>query len=333
MPALCRIRIEARPRPPFSILRSSVLNGTIPSPAMQGAQMIQECKTGYSKNVIDAIIARKGGQRADQYLRHKTERTRYLEPLFEFLRRNERSGMKVLEVGCSAGHITEYLNEQDCIGEIRTYDVDRAMVEITRIKQAELGLAKVKSVDELSTAQTLELPYDTGYFDLIIVLAVVEHLPFESRHAYVDAYYRKLKVGGLIAFFDTPNRYYPFDWHSTRLFFIQGLPPQVAFLYAKLFGRLKGVGFQEFTRAGTGWRNSSYYELLPKGVMVDIEDISGQAGYPDALYADFRKGLKRFKPRYLHFKIIGFLSRLIGFPMGFFTPSMDVVFRKTREYE
>ena len=236
----------------------------------------REYETPYSSAVIEAIIARKGLSRAPQYLTHRASRTWYLEPLFAHLHATGVRNLRVLEVGCSAGHITEYLNEQPCIGEIAAYDVDKSLVEITRMKRDELGLTKVSRIDHLSNEESMDLPYKEGSFDLIIVLAVVEHLPFENRYLYVDSYYRSLKVGGMIGFFDTPNRYFPFETHSIGLPFIHSLPPQIAFLYAKLFRKLGGVDFSSFVRAGTGWRNASYYECLPKTLMIDVKDISAR---------------------------------------------------------
>lgn len=274
----------------------------------------QEYRTYYSRRIIELLIKRKGLKRATQYLTHKETRAQFLDPLFNYLN-NKTKNLKVLEVGCSSGHITEYLNEQTCIEEIYNYDVDRAFVEITHIKKEELNLHKVKRIDHLSIQDTLSLPYENNFFDLIVVLAIVEHLPFENRHIYVDNYYKKLKVGGIIGYWDTPNRFFPFERHSIGLPFIHWLSPQLAFIYAKLFKKLQGTSFANFMRAGTGWRNSSYYELLPKSLMIDIKDISEEAGY------------------FCQSRFVKVLSRFFDVPAAFFTPSLNVVFRKEKDYE
>lgn len=274
----------------------------------------KEYHTYYSKKIIELLIQRKGIARAPQYFTHKSERAKFLDPLFNYLNQNKKS-LKVLEVGCSAGHITEYLNDQACVEEIYTFDIDKVFVEITRIKKTELGLQKAKSIDHFSSDEILRLPYKDNFFDVIIVLAVVEHLPFENRYVYVDSYYRKLKLGGIIGFWDTPNRYFPFERHSIGLPFIQRLSPQCAYIYAKLFGKLKRISFSEFVRMGTGWRNATYYELLPKTLMIDVKDISEEAGY-------FCKN-----------SLINLISKFSGAPAAFFTPNLNVIFRKEKEYE
>lgn len=273
-------------------------------------------KTTYSRNIIELLITRKGPERASQFLVHHAERSWLLKPLFERLNTEHRQ-LRILEVGCSAGHLTEFLNEQPSIGEIYCFDVDNAMVDVARLKREELGLAKVKRIDHFTVRATRSLPYENGFFDVVIAAAIVEHLPYEDRHAYVDEYYRVLRVGGLIGFWDTPNRYYPFESHSIGLPLISLLPPQIAYAYARLLKtKMKDVSFPLFVRAGTGWRNSSYYELLPKSLMIDVEDVSEEFGYA---CGSGRLG--------------GLIAKMLRVPPRFFAPSLNVVFRKVRQYE
>lgn len=276
----------------------------------------RQFKTNYSRNIIELLISRKGPERASQFLVHQAERSWFLKPLFDILNKEHRL-LRILEVGCSAGHLTEFLNEQPSIGEIYSYDVDRAMVDVARIKQEELRLSKVKRIDHYTVRATQALPYENDFFDVVIAAAIVEHLPYEGRHIYVDEYYRVLRDGGLIGFWDTPNRYYPFESHSVGLPFISLLPPHIAYAYARIFKRkMKEVSFPLFVRAGTGWRNSSYYELLPKSLMIDVIDVSEDFGY--------RSGCGRFGT---------FIAKMLRVPPRFFSPSLNVLFRKVRQYE
>src|SRR5688572_24484541 len=78
-------------------------------------------ETGYSDRVIRMLIERKGIERAPLYFPFKETRGRYfLGPLLRHLRRERRSGLNVLEVGCSFGHVTEVLAEQPEIAAIHT---------------------------------------------------------------------------------------------------------------------------------------------------------------------------------------------------------------------
>ena len=290
-------------------------------------------ETIYSKKVIELVIERKGLERAPEYFVHKENREYLFAPLFKYLTSKKGKDLKVLEVGCSAGQFTELLNEQASIGEIYCYDIDKIMVEVTKTKVEELGLKKVKRVDCFPSEETLKLPYLNDYFDLIILSAVMEHLPFENRHLQVDEYYRKLKIGGLICFLDTPNRNYPIETHSVGLPFINRFPPQAAFIYAKLFGKLKGIDFPEFVRPGTAWRNATYYECLPKSLTIEIKDISEEAGYGYALFMSIPRSLKFRIFISPTFKLLNLIAKRLSFPMSFFLPYLNLVFKKTFNFE
>ena len=63
------------------------------------------------------LIERKGARRAALYLPFKETRGRhFLSPLFRYLGRRGARDLTVLEVGCSFGHMTEYLDEQPEVG-------------------------------------------------------------------------------------------------------------------------------------------------------------------------------------------------------------------------
>lgn len=290
-------------------------------------------ETLYSKKIIELIIKRKGLKRAPEYLLHKEKRSYFFLPLFDYLNSKGLKNLKLLEIGCSAGQSTEFFNEQSCIDEVYSFDIDKQFVEIVKIKVQELGLQKVKRIDCFSIQQTLNLPYPDDYFDLVIVPAVLEHLPLENRYMYVDEYYRKLKTGGLICFLDTPNRNYLLESHSIGLPFVSKLGSQTAYIYAKLFGKIKNVDFPEFVRAGTGWRNATYYECLPKALAMDINDISEEIGYG---YKFFNEIPRSFKFKILikpFFHLLRFFSTKLRFPISFFLPQINVVFKKGYSYD
>ncbi|MBU0614336.1 class I SAM-dependent methyltransferase [Patescibacteria group bacterium] len=289
--------------------------------------------TFYSKTIIEMIIGRKGIKRTPEYLQHKKDRSRYLEPLFEHFKQANVQNVRILEVGCASGAVTEYLQEQKCISEIYTYDVDREMVEITKLKREELHLNKVVEINHFTNEETLCLPYENDFFDLIIVNAIVEHLPFENRYLYIDQYYKKLKQNGLIGFFDTPNRRFPFEKHSIGLPFIHRMVPENAFIYAKLFGKIKNADFTDFVRLGTGWRNSSYYELLPKTIFVDVKDVSKDVGYYGKTACAPGRTIRKLSLKSIFISVTMFVSKLLNIPASFWFPSLNVVFRKEKNYE
>src|SRR5437763_16344324 len=93
------------------------------------------------------LIERKGVARTPPYLTYRETRgPHFLGPLVRRLRARGASGLRTLEVGCSFGHMTEYLAEQPEVGSIVTFDTDPAFVAITRANVAQLPLPRVPDV-------------------------------------------------------------------------------------------------------------------------------------------------------------------------------------------
>src|SRR5262245_11113573 len=242
----------------------------------------REYSTCYSERIMRLLIARKGARRAALYLPFKETRARhFLSPLFAHLRMAGAERLSVLEVGCSFGHMTEFLAERPEVAEIVAFDTDAAFVAITRAKAEELKMAAVRDVAHLTGDATRRLPYADARFDLVLAIGVIEHLPVRTRRAQVDEYYRVLAPGGHIAVLDTPNRFFPFETHSVGLPFVQWLPPRWAYRYARIGrpGRFRDLSYAEFTADGTGWPNATLADCLPSAGLAGLEDVTEAAGY------------------------------------------------------
>ncbi len=286
--------------------------------------------TYYSERVIRLLIERKGPRRAPLYFPFKEARGHhFLERLFLYLPARGARNLSVLEVGCSFGHITEYLAEQPEIAEIRTFDTDPAFVTITRAKVEELGLRAVREVALFSNDATRRLPYRDAAFDLVLAIGVVEHLPARDRRAQVDEYYRVLAPRGHIAILDTPNRAFPLETHSVGLPLVQWLPPRLAYGYARTFrrGRFRGVSYAEFTTEGTGWRNATLRDCLPSSGWVGLADVTEEAGYG---WRFFRATARSRTRRALLplFAVLCGLARALGRPPSVCLPYLNLVLRK-----
>ena len=256
----------------------------------------REYSTAYSARVVRMLVERKGPARAPQYFSFKETRGRlFLDPLFAHLRRRGARDLCVLEVGCSFGHITEYLAERPEVRDITTFDTDPAFAAIVRLKVEEMHLGRVREVRLFSNEETRQLPYPDGKFDLVLVLGVVEHLPVRGRRQIVDEYYRVLAPGGHIAILDTPNRFFPLETHSVGLPLIQWLPAPLAFAYAKLGRpwRFRGVDYAEFVADGTGWRNASLAECLPSSGLEGLDDVTEEVGYGWRFFRDTARSRSR----------------------------------------
>lgn len=291
----------------------------------------REYSTRYSARVVRLLVERKGARRAPLYFDFKETRgPHFLGPLFAYLRARRQSGLRVLEVGCSFGHMTEFLAEQPEVAALTTFDTDAAFVEITRVKVEELALAVVQQVRHLDQEATRRLPWADAAFDLVLAVGVVEHLPARARRAQVDEYYRVLAPGGHIAILDTPNRWFPLETHSVGLPLVQWLPPRLAWRYARL-GRPRvygAVSFDEFSADGTGWRNATLAECLPSWGWAGLVDVTEAAGYG---FRFFRAtaGSRTRRALMPGFAAAARALQAAGQPPSLALPYLNLVFRRT----
>ena len=290
----------------------------------------QRYETRYSERVIRMLIERKGVRRTPPYLTYKETRAELLlGPLFRYLRGRGVRDLRVLEVGCSFAHMTEYLVEQPEVVEVTTFDTDPAFVAIARTKVEELALRSVREVSLFSSDDTRRLPYAGGRFDLVLAVGVIEHLPARNRRTQVDEYYRVLAEGGHIAVLDTPNRLFPLETHSVGLPLVQWLPPRWAYRYARACrpGKFASVGYDEFIADGTGWRNASWGECTPSAGLADLEDVTEEAGYGWHFFrATARSRMRRgLLPA---FAATAMALRAVGRPPSLGLPYLNLLFRR-----
>jgi SAM-dependent methyltransferase len=150
----------------------------------------------------------------------------------------------------------------------------------------------------LHVPDTRVLPFPSASFDMVLVNAVLEHIP-QPRGEYIREIWRVLRPGGYLMVNETPNKYLPRDVHTTGLWWVPWLPKRVARRYSLMRGRFRADAPWE----SSGWRGLGYRELV------------------SALEGPFTLIPERVRPRHR------LLSRL-GLPASIFDPYPNWVIRK-----
>jgi ubiquinone/menaquinone biosynthesis C-methylase UbiE len=131
---------------------------------------------------------------------------------------------RLLDIGCSTGILTRHYAE--FFGRTVGIDIDDGAVEWARQNRAKENVS-------YRIADSMELPFLTGEFDLVTCTHIYEHVPDAQR--MLDEIRRVLKPGGL-CYFAAENRIRLWDGHY-NLPLVTLLPKPVADLYVRVTGR------------------------------------------------------------------------------------------------
>ena len=115
-----------------------------------------------------------------------------------------KNGMSILDIGCSTCSFFDFLRENKINANMIGFDIDKKALEIAKTKDYNVydSLEKIK-----------------GYFDIITMWEVIEHLQLEEFLDYLDYVKRHLKIDGKLII-STPNilnPFYPFWAEPTHI--------------------------------------------------------------------------------------------------------------------
>jgi 2-polyprenyl-3-methyl-5-hydroxy-6-metoxy-1,4-benzoquinol methylase len=141
-------------------------------------------------------------------------------------------GKRVLEIGCGTGSSTVPIARR--AGSVVACDISSDSVKTNRLRADLMGVQNVNyelfSGDWLSEP-TVKWPAPPEQFDVVVCYALIEHLLVNERLNFLTDLWARLKPGGVLVVYETPNRLFPLDWHSSGCLFAQVLPDDLTALY------------------------------------------------------------------------------------------------------
>ena len=163
-----------------------------------------------------------------------------LQPLSPYIR-----SKRVLDFGAGYGLSVNALME---LGASSVVGVEP---DNERVRQ---GLALLdKGGSLIHVADTRHLPFKSHEFDVVVANAVIEHIP-QPRGEYIRELWRVTKDTLIIN--ETPNKYLPWDFHTTKLPLIPWLPKPLARGVAKMLGQHPQGDWDS-----SGWRGAGHWEI------------------------------------------------------------------------
>jgi len=166
---------------------------------------------------FDALVERYHGPEGDRFA---------LEELAPVARQFAPPGGRALEVGCGYGRNLVAL--ASCPG-LKVTGCDVMLGELRRARER-LGTLPAEARDRVTLAQQEpdRLPFADGAVDLVVLWQVLEHVYGQAaKRRLIDECVRVLRPGGHLLI-ETPNQWFPVDYHDNNLPLAHWVLPRAA---------------------------------------------------------------------------------------------------------
>lgn len=236
----------------------------------------------------------------------------------------------ILDFGCGTGSTTTaiaYLSSN-----VYAYDIDKESVEICKMRIKEHNLTK--NVKEIICADFDIFIKSSPSFDIILLNGVVEHIPLSNqglRGKILCGLFDKLNKGGFLYINDTPNRLIPYDFHSTKLWWIPWMKAgsNKAFIKAVKYKRhsecpthSKGpLGLEE-----VGAWGSTYWGIKKILKEKNFQCLNTKSGHDRHIYYSYKTG---WKQKLFDFVLFYSFVKFFNIPLTTFYPNIaNLVIKK-----
>ncbi len=178
----------------------------------------------------------------------------FIWPEMELLAERIKSGDRVLDAGCGNGRFLDVLAEKDI--DYTGVDNQEAFLEVAKKKHPMYKFEK---------ADLLNLPFHDGEFDVVVLIAVLQHIPSkEYRAQAIENVLRVLKKGGLLLMT---------NWNFWQEKYILKYP--IKYSIKKIFGRTK-LDFKDlYFKPWNKGEVDRYYHAFTRGEIRDLLESLG----------------------------------------------------------
>lgn len=210
-------------------------------------------ETAYPLDLIRAIFDAKGPVwLCDDILSEETpkRRSQFQAILFAYLEPEAFCDKTMLEFGCGTGGSTMHLARIFPGVRIVGVELLAEMLSVARRRAEYYGFDRISFHQSPSAT---ELPGDLPNVDILLLPAVDEHMLPNERQALLPQLWSKLRTGGVLFVFGTPNRWWLVETHTSKLPLLNYLPPKPALSYARRLSKRVA-------------RDESWHTLLRRGI-------------------------------------------------------------------
>jgi len=182
------------------------------------------CETSLPPDIIAAFLNTSFAWLCDSLARHDDPAyvKRVLEKqLLAYVDASAFRGKRLLDFGCGSGASTLCLGTMLPDTEIVGVELSARSIELAR---RVLAVRQLSNVEFLVSPDPNSLPPGIGTVDFVMLSAVYEHLLPEERRQVMPLIWSCMNYGGVLFVNQTPYRYFPFEHHTTGLWFINYLP-------------------------------------------------------------------------------------------------------------
>ena len=191
------------------------------------------CETSLPVDVISAFLDVSFTRLCDSLARH--DDPEYVKKvlgkqLLGYFDASDFRGKRLLDFGCGSGASTLFIGALLPETEVVGVELNPASVELAR---RVLATRQLPNVRFLISPDPNSLPPGIGPFDFVMLSAVYEHLLPDERRRVMPLIWSSMNYGGVLFINQTPYRYFPYEHHSTRLWFINYFPDRFSHFLAR----------------------------------------------------------------------------------------------------